>query len=125
MKKSLKQIRKIRRIHRTRTKILDGLSRPRLTVFRSLKHIYAQIIDDAKEQTLVQANDTEIKNNKLESKKNDLKGKTLIAYQVGLLVAEKAKTKDIKNVVFDRGSFLYHGRIKALADGAREGGLEF
>jgi large subunit ribosomal protein L18 len=125
MVKSLKQQRKIRRIHRTRTKILGTASRPRLSVFRSLKHIYAQVIDDSKGKTSAQANDLEIKKAKMEVKKSDLKGKNFVAYQVGLLIAKRALEKDVKKVVFDRGSFLYHGRVKALADGAREGGLEF
>lgn len=125
MVKLLKQQRKIRRTHRTRTKILGTAIRPRLSVFRSLKHIYAQVIDDLKGKTLIQANDLEIKKAKMETKKSDLKGKNFIAYQVGLLIAKRALEKDVKKVVFDRGSFLYHGRVKALADGAREGGLEF
>jgi large subunit ribosomal protein L18 len=108
------------RIHnRTRLKIKGTGERPRLAVFRSLKHIYAQVIDDRAGSTLASASSGE-KNSSVGSGGN-LAG----AKQVGKLIAERAKTKGISKVVFDRGGFLYHGRIKALADAAREGGLEF
>ncbi|MDX2007066.1 MAG: 50S ribosomal protein L18 [Meiothermus sp.] len=88
----------------------------RLSVHRSLNHIYAQIIDDAKGETLAAANSKALK----------LEGnKTEVAKKVGAAIAEAAKAKGISKVVFDRGSFKYHGRVKALADGAREGGLQF
>jgi large subunit ribosomal protein L18 len=95
--------------------------RPRLAVFRSLEHIYGQIIDDAAGRTLVAASDLEasLRNGGGESTKSDR------AKQVGQLLAERAREKGITTVVFDRGGFLYHGRVKALADGAREGGLQF
>lgn len=90
--------------------------RLRLSVHRSLQHIYAQIIDDGKGETLAAVS----------SKSLNLSGnKTDIAKKVGAAIAEAAKAKGIAQVVFDRGSFKYHGRVKALADGAREGGLEF
>lgn len=86
----------------------------RLSVFRSSQHIYAQIIDDVKQQTLVFASDAKLKGTKKEK-----------AYQVGLALAKKAAAKKIKEVVFDRGKFLYHGRVAEVAKGAREGGLKF
>lgn len=93
----------------------------RLSVYRSLNHIYAQIIDDIKGHTLVSASslDKEFK------EKMNHKGNIETAKQVGKLLAERALRKNIKKVVFDRGGYLYHGRIKALAEAAREGGLEF
>jgi large subunit ribosomal protein L18 len=93
--------------------------RPRLAVFRSLKHIYAQVIDDLSGQTLVSASDTEDALRKATGKKADM------ASKVGALVAERAKEKGIAAVVFDRGGFQYHGRVKALADAARTAGLVF
>lgn len=104
---------------RTRAKIKRRASRPRLSVFRSNRYIYGQIIDDEKGETLVAASDREIK-------KPNLKGtKTEIARLVGEKLAKKALKKGIKKVVFDRGPYKYHGRVKALAGGAREGGLVF
>jgi large subunit ribosomal protein L18 len=107
--------------HRRIRRFLSGTTeRPRLAVFRSLEHIYGQIIDDTAGTTLVAASDIEpTLRNRERAKKRDR------AKQVGQLLAERAKEKGITAVVFDRGGFLYHGRIKALADGAREGGLEF
>jgi large subunit ribosomal protein L18 len=95
--------------------------RPRLSVFRSSKQIYAQIIDDDKGVTLVAASSLEKAN------RESLKSGANIeaAKAVGKLIAERAAAKGVKTVVFDRGSYMYHGRVKALADGAREGGLEF
>jgi large subunit ribosomal protein L18 len=107
------------RIHtRIRLKLKGNEERPRLAVFRSLKHIYAQVIDDKQGKTLAAASSGE-KNSSVGSGGN-LAG----AKEVGKLIAERAKTKGINKVVFDRGSYLYHGRIKALADAAREAGLE-
>ncbi len=109
-----------RKIHvRVRQKVRGTAERPRLAVFRSLHHMYAQIIDDTQGRTLVAASSNE-KNAKLGGGGN-LHG----AQAVGRLVAERAKEKGIAKVVFDRGGYLYHGRVKALADAAREGGLEF
>ena len=95
--------------------------RARLTVFRSSKHIYAQVIDDSKGQTLASASSIE------KDMRGSLKSGANIAAAkaVGKLVAERASAKGVKEVVFDRGSYLYHGRVKALADAAREGGLQF
>ncbi len=108
---------KIKRKHRRiRAKISGDSQRPRLHVFRSLKHIYVQLIDDTKGKTLLAGSDHEIS-----GKKN----KTEVAFMLGEKIAEKAKEKKIKEVVFDRGGNIYHGRIKAVADGARKGGLKF
>lgn len=104
-----------RRIFRIRHKLFKTAFVPRLSVFRSLNQIYAQIIDDANQQTLASASSVELKG---------LSGdKTEIARQVGLKLAEKAQAKGIEKVVFDRGPYLYHGRVKSLAEGVREGGL--
>ena len=96
--------------------------RPRLFVFRSNQHIYAQLIDDDKAEVLISASDKDLKGTK-----GHLKGekKSDIAKQVGKLIAKKAVENKIEKAVFDRGGILFHGRIKALADGAREGGLKF
>lgn len=106
-----------RRKNRTRTKLYNITKRLRLSVFRSKKHIYAQIIDTNIGKTLVSASDFNIK--------EGLKNKKQLAKSVGVLIANKAKEKKIFEVVFDKGPYLYHGRIKELADGAREGGLKF
>ncbi len=107
------------RIHkRIRSKVTGTEARPRLAIFRSLNHIYAQVIDDGKGFTLAAAASTE---KDLRGKGGNLEGAKLI----GQKVAERAKQKGISKVVFDRGGYLYHGRIKALADAAREAGLEF
>ena len=106
------------RVHsRIRRKMQGTAERPRLNVYRSLNHIYAQVIDDASGVTLVSAS----------TKAANLKtgGNVAAAKEVGKQVAERAKEKGVKKVVFDRGGYLYHGRIKALADAAREAGLEF
>ena len=104
------------RIHaRIRAKLSGTGERPRLNVYRSLNHIYAQVIDDQKGETLVSASTIKMKTG----------GNLAAAKEIGKAVAEKAVEKGIKKVVFDRGGFLYHGRIKALADAAREAGLEF
>ncbi len=110
-----------KRVHkRVRNKVEGTTARPRLNVFRSLNHIYAQIIDDATAKTIASASTL--------PKKGDDKvvgGNVEAAKTVGRLVAERAKEKGITRVVFDRGGYLYHGRVKALADAAREAGLEF
>lgn len=107
-----------RRIHsRIRKKMSGTKDRPRLAVFRSIKHIYAQVIDDRSGRTLVSASSVE------KSAANG--GNVAGASAIGKLVAERAKEKGIGAVVFDRGGFLYHGRVKALADAAREAGLQF
>ena len=104
-----------RRVLRVRSKIRRESTSPRVSVFRSLKHIYAQVIDDAAGKTLVSCSSAE-----LEKLSGDKKA---IARSVGLELATRAKAQGITTVVFDRGRFLYHGRIKSLADGLREGGL--
>jgi large subunit ribosomal protein L18 len=109
------------RIHsRIRKKLSGTAERPRLNVYRSLNHIYAQVIDDARGETLVQAST-------LEDAKTGAKatGNLASAKEVGKRIAERAKSKGVEAVVFDRGGYLYHGRIKALADAAREAGLKF
>ena len=116
-----KQRQQLRRRRHVRGKIHGTAERPRLTVFRSNKHIYAQLIDDAKGHTLVAASSLE------KAMREDAKTGANIeaAKAVGKLIAERAKEKGIKEVVFDRGGYLYHGRVKELADAAREGGLNF
>ena len=104
---------------RVRTKLSGTAARPRLNVFRSNKHIYAQLIDDVNGVTLASASTID-KDLKLDSTSN-----TEAAVKVGELVAKRAVEKGVKAVVFDRGGYLYHGRVKALADAARENGLEF
>ncbi|MCJ7829246.1 MAG: 50S ribosomal protein L18 [Dehalococcoidia bacterium] len=106
---------------RVRAKVIGTTARPRLCVFRSLKNIHAQVIDDSTGNTLVSASslDTDIKS-KITGKK-----KTEIAEQVGSLVAQRALNKGIKQLAFDRGGYKYHGRIKALAEAARKAGLDF
>jgi large subunit ribosomal protein L18 len=112
-----KQIRS--RIHqRIRRKLAGTAERPRLAVFRSVAHIYAQVIDDSRGATLVSASSVD----KAAKTKG---GNVAAAKTIGKLVAERAKEKGIKQVVFDRGGYQYHGRVKALADAAREAGLEF
>jgi large subunit ribosomal protein L18 len=126
MKKEIKQQRRYRRHKRIRAKVFGTARRPRLCVFRSNKHIYAQLIDDEKGKTLAAASDLELKKTQKTKKlKNEKNKKVAIACEVGKLIAEKAKTKKIEKVVFDRGGYKYHGRVKALAEGAREGGLVF
>jgi len=109
-----------RRIHtRIRRKLKGSEERPRLAVFRSVANIYAQVIDDRKGNTLVSASSIE----KAAGAKSG--GNVAGAKVIGKLIAERAQAKGFKKVVFDRGGYLYHGRIKALADAAREAGLEF
>ncbi len=113
---------KTRRKKRVRAKLFGTTDKPRLSVFRSLNRIYAQIINDEEGKTLIAAGSGEVKDQKI---RDDMKGKTLTAYNTGLIVAQKAKEKGIDKVVFDRGGYAYHGRVKALAEGAKEGGLKF
>ena len=106
------------RIHaRIRAKLSGTGERPRLNVYRSLNHIYAQVIDDQKGETLVSASTLQAK--------SKTGGNVAAAKEIGKTIAEQAVAKGIKKVVFDRGGYLYHGRVKALADAAREAGLEF
>lgn len=130
MAKALRTTAPQRRSYRTRNKIrrvnIDRVAnretRPRLSVFRSGKQIYAQIIDDAKGVTLAAASTLE---GDLKEKLKKGGANTEAATEVGKLVAERAKKAGVEKVVFDRGRYVYHGRVKALADGAREGGLVF
>jgi large subunit ribosomal protein L18 len=112
-----KQVMRARRHRRVRAKVAGTASRPRLCVFRGLRTIYAQLIDDAKSVTLASVYSHELK---------DFKGtKMEESTALGKLMAEKAKALKVTDIVFDRSGYLYHGRVKALADGAREGGLKF
>ncbi len=109
---------RLKRHKRVRSKISGTPEMPRLNVFRSEANIYAQVIDDVSGQTLVSASS-------LDKAIEGYGGNIAAATAVGKLVAERAKAKGIETVVFDRGGYLYHGRVKALAEGAREGGLQF
>ena len=106
--------RRERRHRRVRAKVSGRSGRPRLVVFRSLKHIYAQLVDDQAQRTLLSVSDRGLTGRKVER-----------SAAVGKLVAQKAKAAGITQVVFDRGGYRYHGRVKAVADGARSAGLEF
>ena len=107
------------RIHKRIRRKVEGTSeRPRLAVYRSIAHIYAQVIDDRDGKTIVSASSNE-KNSTVGG------GNVAGAKEIGRLIAERAKEKGVQRVVFDRGGYLYHGRVKALADAAREAGLEF
>lgn len=116
-KNKIKKAIQARRKQRVRSKISGVADCPRLRVFRSLKHIEVQLIDDKQGKTLVSAKDRDIK--------SDKKNKVDISFEVGKLIAKKAIEKKIEKIVFDRGGNKYHGRVKAVADGAREGGLIF
>ncbi len=108
---------RLKRHKRVRGKISGTPETPRLCVFRSLNHIYAQVIDDVAGKTLAAASSLDIK---------DAEGtKKEVSREVGKLVAERARAKGVEAVVFDRGGYIYHGRVQELADGAREGGLKF
>ena len=113
-----RQERRVRIHERIRSKLRGDQARPRLTIYRSLNHIYAQVIDDRAGHTLVSAS---TKDKGAGTSGGNIAG----AKEVGKMVAQRAKEKGINKVVFDRGGYLYHGRVKALADAAREAGLEF
>ncbi|OGZ65685.1 MAG: 50S ribosomal protein L18 [Candidatus Staskawiczbacteria bacterium RIFCSPLOWO2_01_FULL_37_25b] len=113
-----KQIKRQRRHRKIRVNIQGTAKRPRLCVFRSQSHIYAQLIDDDNAKVLVSVSDIDINSGKKSAKSEKAK-------EVGKLIAKKALEKKIDKVVFDRAGFVFHGRIKALADGAREAGLKF
>lgn len=108
--------------HHIRIRVSGTSERPRLTVFRSLKHVYAQIVDDSTGKTLVAVSDID---KVLREQFKDLKGQKALGKKVGELTAKKALENNIKQVVFDRNGYLYHGVVKAMADGARAGGLKF
>ena len=109
-----------KRISRIRKKISGTNERPRLSVFKSNKHIYAQIIDDVAHKTLVAMSTVE-----KDFSQGEEKGKIGAAKVIGKIIAERAKAQGIEKVVFDRSGYLYHGRVKSLSEGAREGGLQF
>lgn len=115
-----KTVARAKRVRRIRKKITGTAGRPRLCVFKSSKHIYAQIVDDSAGKTLVSMSTME---KGFDAK--DAKGKVGIAREVGIGIAARAKEAGISKVIFDRGGYVYHGRIKSLSEGAREGGLEF
>jgi len=117
----LKRQTRLKRKKRIRKKITGTTEQPRLCVFRSAKHIYAQVVDDSTGRTLASAASVE---NAIKSQP-DLKGKIAVATLVGKAVGERAIKKGVAKVVFDRNGFLYHGRVKAVSDGAREAGLSF
>lgn len=145
MKRELKQEKRYRRHKRVRSKVFGTAALPRLCVFRSNKYIYAQLIDDKKGHTILSSSDLELQKSRLrrgsggrakvKSQKHapshpskvriGAGSKVDIAKEVGKLIAKKALKKKIEKVVFDRGGYKYHGRVKALAEGAREGGLKF
>lgn len=111
-----KQLGRARRAHRTRISMHGTELKPRLSVSRSLKHIYAQLINDDKGVTIASASDLEVKS---DARPLD------VAKEVGMIIAKKGIAAGVETVVFDRGSFRYHGRVASLADGAREAGLKF
>ena|SRR2546423_9064839 len=111
------------RVHkRIREKMMGTSERPRLNIYRSLNHIYAQLVDDMASRTLAAASSNEVKK---KGEKKNAGGNLAAAKTVGKTIAERAKAKGVSKVVFDRGGYLYHGRVKALADAAREAGLQF
>lgn len=109
-----------KRIKRIRKKVIGTSERPRMRVYKSAKHFYAQVIDDTKGHTLASMSSLD-----KAVAGEDVKGKCAIANKVGKLLAEKAKSAGIEQVVLDRGGYIYHGRVKAFSEGAREGGLVF
>lgn len=121
-KNKIKRMKRKRKKLRIKSKIMGTAERPRLAVFRSSKNIYAQLIDDVKNQTLTGIS---TRSPDLKKEVTKVKDKTSAAKLVGKSIAEKAKSLNIKTVVFDRSAYLYHGRVKALAEGARENGLKF
>ena len=116
IKRTDRKVNRLKRHRRVRVNVSGTPERPRLAVFRSINHVYAQLIDDGAARTLASASTVELK-----AKGNGMEE----AAKVGKAIAAKAKAAGVSSVVFDRGGFLYHGRIKALADAAREAGLEF
>lgn len=114
----LKQRKRWQRAKRTRSKLLGVAQKPRLTVFRSNKHVYAQLIDDQQGKTIVSVSDLELKETAKVKKMDKSK-------LVGQAIAKKALDKKITEIIFDKGGYKYHGAIKSLAEGAREGGLKF
>ena len=117
----LRKSARLKRKKRIRKKIFGTQEQPRLSVFRSAKHIYAQIVDDTVGETLAAASSVE----KAVKEQGKFDNKVALATFVGKLIGERAAEKGIKNIVFDRNGFLYHARVKAVSDGAREAGLNF
>lgn len=130
-KEKIKLAKQQRRKARVRAKISGTAKIPRLSVFRSLNNTYVQLVDDERGKTLVSANSKETQKTKKQENKKTLKENKEVtkkvneAFEVGKLIADKAQAKKIKQCVFDKGSYKYHGRVKAVAEGAREGGLIF
>jgi large subunit ribosomal protein L18 len=120
-KDRISRIMRVTRHKRARGKIYGTADRPRLSLFRSLNHIYAQVIDDTQSSTLAFASSNESQFKEI----NDPQTKQEISSSVGSLIAERAKAQGVAKVVFDKGGYKYHGRVKALAEAAREAGLEF
>jgi large subunit ribosomal protein L18 len=118
---NLKTKARLKRKKRIRKHLVGTQERPRLSVFRSSKHIYAQVIDDTRGQTLVAASSLD----KVVKEQPEFENKVAVASFVGKLLGERAVNKGISKVVFDRNGFLYHGRVKAVSNGAREAGLDF
>ncbi len=124
-KQIVKQKARLRRKRRIRKKVVGTPERPRLTVFRSARHVYAQLVDDVSGKTITGVSSlTPSLREQVEALRKE-KGKVEISKLVGKEIARVAKEKGIARVVFDRNGYVYHGRVKAVADGAREGGLEF
>jgi|SRR3989344_2791700 len=120
-----KRIMKERRHRRIRAKACGTAEKPRLNVFRSNRYIYLQLVDDEKGKTLVWASDIKQKTSRSAGAKKNKLAKIKSAFEVGKRLAQSAKKKKIKRIVFDRGGYAYHGRVKAAAEGSREGGLIF
>jgi len=122
-----KQEKRKRRHRKVRAKISGTSKVPRLCIFKSNQYIYVQLIDDQKGKTILNSDDLKLKKTKTKTKTktSSSSGKVGLAREVGKIIAEKAVKKGIKNIVFDRSGYKYHGRVKALAEGAREGGLKF
>ncbi len=114
-----------RRHRKIRAKLQGTAARPRFSVFRSTRHIYAQLIDDRRSRTLVSMSDLRSKKTQAIKKSKEDQNKTVRAKEIGKQLAAEAQKAGIREVVFDRGGYRYHGRVKALAEGAREGGLKF
>lgn len=121
MEKKIRKETRARRHLRVRAKVSGTAQKPRLCLFRSNQHIYASLINDEKNSTILVANDRELQKSKEKSKKSKIDA----AREVGELIAQKALKNKIEKIVFDRGGYKYHGRVKALAEGARKGGLKF
>lgn len=121
------QEKRYRRHKRVRSKVFGTAARPRLGVFRSAKHIYASLINDETGRTLLSASDKEVKKAAMAKSAKEIarKARVAVAYEVGKILAERAMNKKIEKAVFDRSGYAYHGIIKALAEGARDGGLKF